>query len=211
MPNRPQNPSPLVLTSRSPRRRDLLTAAGIAHRAADPGVDDGPLRAGRVTPDQWVAALAYLKARAGAEKLADEAEGHWRIMGADTVCVQGARVLGQPRDRAHAQRMLRSFIGSSHRVVSGVALIDTATGERSLIADSATVTWGHVADADLEAYLDTPDWRGKAGGYNLFERTDAGWPIEVSGDPDTVVGLPMRRLPGMLAGFGTRAQEAGAA
>lgn len=63
-----------------------------------------------------------------------------------------------------------------------------------LFEDSTIVSMGMPSDSELGAYLDSGSWKGKAGGYNLSERIDAGWPIEFEGDPTTVMGLPMRRL-----------------
>jgi septum formation protein len=59
------------------------------------------------------------------------------------------------------------------------------------------VTWGDVDDDAIDEYVASGQWRGKAGGYNLEERLEAGWPIECEGDPTTVMGLPMRRLAAM--------------
>ncbi|MDP7348403.1 MAG: Maf family protein, partial [Phycisphaeraceae bacterium] len=67
------------------------------------------------------------------------------------------------------------------------------------LVDTATVHLGKVGPDELQRYLDTQQWRGKAGGYNLFERQNR-WPLRVEGDPTTVVGLPMRKLvPTLLA------------
>lgn len=183
----------LVLASRSPRRRLLLREAGIEPRIIDPDLDDGRIRTNpAVPPSHWVAALAYLKARAGAEQLHPDD----LVLGADTVVVQAGRIMGQPRDRAHASDMIRSLRNAEHQVVTGVAMIQA--GARLIFADTADVTVGEVSDQSIEAYLDTGAWRGKAGGYNLAERQQAGWPIHVNGDPTTVMGLPMNILRAIL-------------
>ena len=93
--------------------------------------------------------------------------------------------------------MIRSFADDTHAVVTGVAIVDSA-GEPTVFHDTATVTLRGLSDAAIDAYLDTDAWRGKAGGYNLFDRQGAGWPITVTGDPATVVGLPMRLLTAAL-------------
>lgn len=199
-----EGPRRLVLASRSPRRRQLLDEAGIAHtvRLAEE-IDDGDLTPGAVSPENWVAALAYLKARAVAETL-DDGIGSV-VLGADTVCVQDGMIIGQPADRAAAERTIRLFSNATHDVFTGVAMVDDQQQIVDLFVDRAGVRVGTIADDQIEAYLDTEMWRGKAGAYNLFERLDAGWPIEFEGDGTTIVGLPMealgRRLPGLgLAG-----------
>lgn len=193
----------LVLASRSPRRRSLLEEAGIAHEVIDPTVDDGELDAGVVSPRDWVAALAYLKARSGATALRDAEpagtpEEPCYVLGADTVCVRSEEVVGKPRDRAHAERMLRSFMGGTHMVLTGVALVCPTTRRREVFVDEASVTWGVVGEVELRDYLESGAWEGKAGAYNLFDRVDAGWPITHDGDATTVVGLPMEMLRGRL-------------
>lgn len=189
----------LVLASRSPRRRDLLSRAGILHRTIESGVDDGELRHfGAVTPAEWVAALAWLKARSGVRAAPEGSV----VLGADTVCVVDGRVLGQPADEGDAARMIREMASREHDVITGVALcsvvgVDRA-GERLIFVDRATVRVGALGEDAISSYLRSGSWRGKAGAYNLEERTEAGWPLECIGDPATVMGLPMRKLRALL-------------
>ena len=198
----------LVLASRSPRRRQLLSEHGLAHDAVPMLVDDALLAPGPVPAEQWVVALAYLKAAAGADPL--RASGGTRpalVLGADTVCVKDGRVLGQPRDAADAAQMLRLLQDGWHEVVTGVALLRTDDlAWRSLLVDRATVRVGHLGEERIAQYVASGQWMGKAGGYNLGERLEAGWPIEYDGDPTTIVGLPMRalvaRLESLFSGAG---------
>lgn len=189
----PSMPLPRIhLASRSPRRRELLTAAGIEHDASHPGVDDGQLIPGNVSPEQWVMALAYLKASCAARTLTTSAAPI--VLGADTVVVHNDRLIGQPRDAADARRMLIDMRDCEHDVVTGVALIDRATAKRDLLVDRARVHVGRISDADIDAYVASGQWQGKAGAYNLSERIAAGWPIQYQGDPGTIMGLPIQRL-----------------
>ncbi|TVQ63262.1 MAG: Maf-like protein [Phycisphaerales bacterium] len=196
----------LLLASQSPRRRSLLAEAGVAHEATHPGVDDGVLASGVVSPSSWVAALAYLKASAGVAGLGDAGEATV-VLGADTVCVVEGRLVGQPRDAAAAEATLRSLIAASagggwHEVLTGVALVCAETGRRELFVDRAEVRFGDPGEDELRAYVASGEWAGKAGAYNLGERLEAGWPIEYEGDPTTIMGLPMGRLRAKLAAFG---------
>lgn len=194
-------PRRLILASRSPRRRELLREAGIEHeiRLAE-GMDDSDLIPGDVSPENWVASLAYLKARAVADLL--QVDTHAVVLGADTVCVLRGQIIGQPTDRGHARRIIKSFEETVHGVLTGVALIDQHGVVMSLFIDRATVRMGRIGDDAIEAYLDSETWRGKAGAYNLFERLDAGWPIEFDGDGSTIVGLPMGALEPRLRELG---------
>ncbi|MEO0474549.1 MAG: Maf family protein [Planctomycetota bacterium] len=186
----------LILASQSPRRAQLLLEAGFDFEQrsppfADPDQPPDHLRGHEA--EAYAAALAQQKAASLAEQIDSAA----LILAADTICVDAnGSLVGKPRDQTHAGEMIRSFIESEHRVLTGVALIRIVSDEREVesFADVATVTFGSIGNKQLDAYLATDDWRGKAGGYNLFDRQAAGWPIEVDGDPTTVVGLPMRRL-----------------
>lgn len=205
----------VLLASRSPRRQWMLEQHGIPHQTVESGVDDGELRPGDVDAAHWVVALAYLKAAAALSRLGpapDQHPGHPRVvLGADTVVVDDGQIIGQPRDRDDAERILRRLVNGRHDVVTGVAILEVgARGavpiRRDLFVDRATVQVGHVSESDLRSYLDSDRWRGKAGAYNLAERLAAGWPIAVSGDEGTVMGLPMRRLPERLSRFARRGQ-----
>jgi septum formation protein len=189
----------LVLASQSPRRRKLLSDHGFEHTAIHPGLDDAQLRPGNVTPAQWVASLAYLKASSGADALRWSVYRHGPalVIGADTICLKNGRFIGQPRDQSDARNILRSLENGSHEVFTGVALVwvmPDGERRRDLLVDRARVTVGTIGTERIEAYLRSGDWRGKAGAYNLFERIEAGWPIKYDGDPTTIMGLPMQAL-----------------
>lgn len=205
---------PLILASQSPRRAQLLRDAGIEFEQRSPPFEDPDQPPGHLDSDEaegYAATLALQKAKSLAEVI-DKA---CFILAADTICVDDAgSLVGKPTNQAHARAMLDSFTQTQHRVITGVALLkagpehqsqaysvtawasgvdQTLVGVKSF-SDTATVHFGRVNDERLDAYVATDDWRGKAGGYNLFDRQNAGWPIKVVGDPTTVVGLPMARL-----------------
>lgn len=204
-----------------------LTPGRWVNAGAGPAQRGGTLaRAGA-----WAAALAYLKARATRARLAQhacddgpEAElAHAAVLGADTVVVRDGALVGKPGDGAEAAMMIRAMRNRRHAVVTGAAWLDGADGgapaaaaafsdraPASLLADVAFVSVGHVTDEAIEAYVASGAWAGKAGGYNLAERVAAGWPIEVEGDPATVMGLPLRRLEPWLAGWASRVGTGGA-
>jgi septum formation protein len=189
------------LASRSPRRRELLAGVGIEHDAAHPGLDDAQLDPGAATPEEWVAALAYLKAKSALAKGDVTAPV---VLGADTVVVKDGHIISSPVDESDARTMLRSLRDGEHDVLTGVALVRTDTGDRELFVDKARVRVGHLSDEVIEKYLQSGGWRGKAGGYNLSERLADGWPIDYQGDPGTIMGLPVRALVPRLAGFASR-------
>ncbi len=193
----------VVLASASPRRRVMLEEAGIEHRVQPAAVDDGELVPGDSTcPQEWVAALAYLKAISSARTIDDSAfESKVVVLGADTVCVQDGQIIGQPRDRAHAREIIEQMRSNTHEVLTGVAIVDPADGRRELFVDRSIVTVGTIHDHEIEQYLDSEHWRGKAGAYNITERLAAGWSITFTGDETSIVGLPLSRTLDRVARF----------
>jgi len=186
----------LLLASRSPRRRELLARAGIPHEVIETGVDDGELVPGDCDPGTWVTALAFLKASAGRDRALDAKIPFDLVLGADTVCVsdRGA-IWGQPRSESHARATLLELAGSTHEVLTGCALLGPdPRRQRLLLLRRATVRFHDIGPAQIDPYIATGAWRGKAGGYNLYERQHDGWEISVEGDPGCVVGLPMDTL-----------------
>lgn len=189
----------LVLASRSARREQLLREAGFDFTQAEPPFDDPPQpMAMHVDAMAHACELAARKAVSLAAVGFFEDEPGALILAADTICVADGELIGQPRDEADARAMITRFLNRSHEVVTGVALLTRDDETPTTFADRAAVVVGEVPAIEIDAYVATELWRGKAGGYNLFERVAAGWPIVVRGDEATVVGLPMRRLVPLL-------------
>ena len=172
----------------------MFEAVGAAVRVRPAMVDDSVLEPGRVGAEHWVMALAYMKARWVNDALLRAGEAFGTVLAADTVCVHGDEIFGQPSSADDARRMLLAMRGAAHVTITGVCLISLADSRRWMFVDQAVVRCGHVNDGRIEQYIASGQWRGKAGAYNLQERIDEGWPIECDGDPDTVMGLPMRCL-----------------
>ncbi len=183
----------VILGSASPRRRRLLEAAGWNVDQQPPAIDDGLLRMDADSAEATVAALAWFKAA----QMAVPGGNVLASIAADTVCAVGSRLLGKPEDRSDAADMLRRIAPGRHRTLTGVCVRDR-DGRRHLFVDAATVEFAELSPEALEHYLDSEEWRGKAGAYNLADRQAAGWPIRCTGDPSTVMGLPMSRLQPML-------------
>ena len=188
----------LWLASTSPRRKQLLEDAGFSPTCVGSKLDDDLLRFNEPSALGICAARAWFKAlgvhRSLCDQGGDEPGDPGVLLAADTLCERDGHVLGKPADRTHAERMLRGLIGASHRTVTGVALLDRSSMSRSIWCDVADVHVGAIDEQMLDEYLDSGDWRGKSGGYNLVDRQDAGWPVVCDGDPSTVMGLPIRRL-----------------
>lgn len=179
----------------------MLEEAGYGFTVRPAPYDDADLHHDRLHPAALAMALAYYKAAAVAIDAHPETDV---VLGADTLCISpdGSRGIGKPRSHDEARDILRSHMNAEHPVVSAVAII--VGGHRRIFADTAAVTWGNISEPELETYIASEQWRGKAGGYNLTERVNAGWPITCQGDEGTVVGLPMHLLVPVLEELGVR-------
>lgn len=179
----------VILASGSPRRKELLTEAGIPFEIDVSDVDetvDG-------LPAQMVAVLAERKARAVADK---KEEG--LVIGADTLVALDDCALGKPVDDDDARRMLRSLSGRTHDVLTGVCVIDAKTGKTLVSTVRSGVVFRPATDAEIEDYIATGEHRDKAGAYaiqGLGGRFVAGF----EGSRTNIIGLPMERLTEMLA------------
>ena len=188
---------PLILASTSPRRNHLLTEFGYQFETDPPsdGAECG-ICSGE-TPPELVVRLARQKAVDVAVRY-DFAI----ILGCDTVAECYGQVLGKPRDREDASRMLKLLRGKEHRVHSGVCLWVRPEDLVLLQVDTTTLFMDEVSDQQLGNYLDTNKWEGKAGAFGYQDGWD--WLHVTKGSETNVVGLPMELLKDMLDGLNKR-------
>ena len=171
----------IVLASASPRRRELLAAAGLAFDVDVADVDERRLPA--EAPDAYVARVARLKAEAVAARHPDRP-----VLGAYTIVVADADVLGKPRDAADAARMLRRLSGRAHRVWTGVAL--AWRGHVDARAACTTVWMDALSDTDVAEYVASGEPMDKAGAYAI-QGLASRFIARIDGSYGTVVGLPV--------------------
>ncbi|PWC34728.1 septum formation inhibitor Maf [Azospirillum sp. TSO35-2] len=187
----------MVLASASPRRLDLLRQIGIVPDAVDPAdLDETPLR--DEPPPQHALRLAGEKASCVAARHPDS----W-ILAADTVVACGRRILPKAEREEEARRCLTLLSGRRHRVLGGIVLlVPTGDGHRRFERMVRTdVTFKVLDAAETNAYIDSGEWQGKAGGYAIQGRAAAlvRW---IGGSYSNVVGLALHEVAGMLHGAG---------
>ena len=156
-----------------------------------PTIDDSVLGIGSMDPKRWVQTLAVMKAK---DVLARMESSKGTVCGADTICVVDEIIFGQPEHEDEAALMLRRMTNRKHDVYTGWCLLDVSSTRNCVHCDVVEVSIGELSDVEIQTYLSTGGWRGKAGAYNVRERIDAGWPISCDGDLTSVMGLPMKRL-----------------
>ena len=176
---------PLVLASGSPRRRELLERAGVP-LVIDPAHVDETLRSGETPPD-----YALRLAREKAATVAARHSPAW-VLGADTVVVLDGEVLGKPDDAGQARAMLTRLAGRVHQVLTATCLLAPATLGREPKTQLVTtrVEFRQLAPKDIDGYVQSQEWRGKAGGYAI-QGIAAALVLAIAGSYTNVVGLPL--------------------
>jgi septum formation protein len=183
----------LILGSASPRRHDLLAQLGVTPDAVTPpNIDETP-RKGEL-PRPYCARLAREKAAAvpgaGPEDV---------VLCADTTVALGRRILGKPADAGEAAAFLTALGGRRHQVITAVAV---RRGDRVWSRESVSaVKMKRLSDAELNSYLDSGEWMGKAGGYAIQGRAGAFIPW-ITGSFTGIVGLPLAETAALLAAAG---------
>ncbi|MGE0746337.1 MAG: nucleoside triphosphate pyrophosphatase [Rhodospirillales bacterium] len=186
----------LVLASGSPRRLDLLRQVGIEPDLVDPAdIDETPGR------DELPPALALRLAAAKAQAVAARHPASF-VLAADTVVACGRRVLPKAEDAATARRCLKLLSGRRHRVIGGVALIspDGRLRSRRVVT---VVSFKRLTAPEVEGYVASGEWHGKAGGYAIQGRAGA-FATRINGSYPNVVGLPLYETLALLQGAGFR-------
>lgn len=181
-----------ILGSASPRRRDLLAGLGIVPDAIlPPDIDEDPRRA--ELPRPYCLRLAREKAMAVAAGPDDI------VLTADTTVALGRRILGKPRDAAQAAEFLLALGGRRHQVITAVAV---RRGDRLLSRESVSaVKMKRLSDAELNAYLASGEWQGKAGAYGIQGLAGAFIPW-ISGSFTGIMGLPVAETAALLTAIG---------
>jgi nucleoside triphosphate pyrophosphatase len=192
----------LVLASASPRRQELLRAAGIAITVQPTNIAEVP-KDGEA-PRACAERLAREKAWAVFKDRPNDV-----VLGADTIVVVGAEILGKPKNAADATRMLRLLAGRNHQVTTGVCLMgpptnsssgDGSKGEGSLgdtRSETTVVTMANLSDDEIRNYVATGEPMDKAGAYAI-QGIASRWIPRIEGDYSNVVGLPVALVYRML-------------
>lgn len=189
----------LVLASGSPRRIELLQQAGIEPDRLFPAdLDETPLRAEH--PRSLAKRLSRAKAEKAQEGLARDGETDAFILAADTVVAVGRRILPKAELVDEASNCLRLLSGRTHRVYTGVCLITPSGKLRQRLVETR-VRFKRLSREELESYLASGEWRGKAGGYGI-QGLAGTFVVKMVGSYTNVVGLPLYETVGLLTADG---------
>jgi len=185
----------LHLASRSPRRAELLARLGLDFGVID--LDLPERQCADEAATEYVRRVAREKAGAGLLQVMAVPDA--LVLGADTEVILGGTVFGKPVDAADAATMLRALSGRVHDVITAVSVV--SSGREVQAVSTSQVTFGALDDADIDAYLATGEWEGKAGAYAIQGRAQA-WIAHLSGSFSGVMGLPLFETAQLLRQFG---------
>ena len=188
-------PSPgLVLASRSPRRQELLREAGYQFTIDPADVDEE-----NYAPSMLPADVALELARSKANKVS-ETHPEDVVLGADTVVAFGDKLIGKPKDENDARRIMFLLAGTTNIVITVVAVVRRASWFFRNARVMSAVRMRPLTAADIDKYLATGDWQGKAGAYGIQDKDP--FVERISGDHSNIVGLPMKKTKELLSAAG---------
>ena len=187
----------IILASASPRRKDLLTLIGCKYETYSPNVDESV--SGGETPESASGRLSVLKAESASRLFAEAL-----IIAADTLVAIDNDILGKPCNADGARTMLNALNGRKHKVITGLTVM--FNGKIITETETTTVCFRKLSEDDIEAYVSTGEFQGKAGGYAIQGYASL-FVERIEGDYFNVVGLPLQRLSRIFERFGIKLKE----
>ena len=183
----------IILASASPRRSELLGKLVRKFKVIPSKIRESAITARSPLAFAVKAALAKAEDVAGRNKNA-------LVIGADTIVVLGKKIIGKPKSRKDAVRILRSLAGKTHLVITGLAVVDAGSGKKLTHYEVTRVKMKRVRDREILDYVKSGRPLDKAGAYGIQEIEDI-FIEKITGDYDNVVGLPVRTLKELLRSF----------
>ncbi len=182
----------LILASASPRRAQLLQEFVTTFDIIQAPDEEPPVPDTHANAAHWAEQISLQKAQSVARNIKKGL-----ILAGDTIATLDNRVIGKPTDRAHAEVILHSLMGTTHQVITALALLDAGSG-RSLVGHDVTqVHMRRLSDQEVKEYLDSGEWEGKAGAYGIQDSGDK-FVERIEGSFTNVVGLPVEMLDRMF-------------
>jgi septum formation protein len=187
---------PLILASKSPRRKKLLKQLGFEFAVVPSDVDENNLST-EISPPEYAKELAYSKAKDIAEKTKEPAI----IIGSDTIVVLDDKILNKPENSEDAARMLRTLSGRTHIVYTGISLVESVSLRNHTDVQRTEVTFRALTDDEISAYVVSGSPLDKAGAYGIQDDFGAVFVSHINGCYYNIVGLPLEMLYNSLKNF----------
>ncbi|MDI3534243.1 MAG: nucleoside triphosphate pyrophosphatase [Thermosediminibacterales bacterium] len=186
----------IVLASASPRRKELLERMGLRFEVIPSSIEEKEFNY-NMPPEMLACKLALLKS----EQVAKQQKNSL-VIGADTIVVQD-KVFGKPENKKDAYWMLKSLTGKPHQVITGLAVIDSETGDKKVEYEKTVVYMRQISDEEIKAYINTGEPMDKAGAYGI-QGLGGLFVEKIDGCFFNVVGLPVSKLYTILKNFGVK-------
>lgn len=183
--------SNIILASSSPRRKELLLKYGIKPIINSSNIEE--IISTSETPEQVAMSLAFLKA----EDIASNFSGNEIVIAADTIVCFEDNILGKPVNEDEARYMIQRMSGKKHFVVTGLSIIKVGTNNKIVDYEKTMVKFRELSEDKIQRYLNTGEYKDKAGGYGIQEQGEA-LVEEINGCYSNVVGLPIPKLDKLL-------------
>lgn len=186
----------IILASGSPRRKELLEQIGLEFKVIVSGIEENIEFTG--DPEKYAQQLALMKAQDISKTTSLES----LVIGADTI-VFFENILGKPKDKSDAYSILKTLSGNVHKVITGLALINSGQNKIMVSSETTEVTFRELGDNEIWSYINSGEPMDKAGAYGI-QGLGAVFVEKINGCYSNVVGLPISRLYNMLLSFGVK-------
>lgn len=186
---------PIILASSSPRRQEILKFLNIPFIVNPADIDE--TIPDDIKPEEAAEFLAARKIDAVARKIPAENEIGW-ILAADTIILHKNKIFGKPKNQDEAREFLNSLQGTTHKVITGIALFNGTAHYMTTRTSVNKVTFAAMSEEDeIESYLETSEWHGAAGAYRIQGKASC-FIKKIEGTESSVMGLPIFELYDML-------------
>ncbi len=182
----------IILASKSPRRKQLLTEAGYKFTVIPPNVDESSFAAENIAPEEYAKQLALVKARKVAAGFPDAI-----VLGADTIVDFDGHIIGKAADAKEAEMITRKLFSKPHKVITGIAIIRISSRTEIVAAETTTVYPRKMTEKQITEHIKGGSWQDKAGAYAIQETGDE-FVERIEGSMTNVMGLPMELLSRLL-------------
>lgn len=184
---------PFILASASPRRRELLKKEGYRFEVSISDFDESSLAQGPMTAEEYAVTLAEEKAKIVAPRFPDK----W-VVAADTIVEYEGTVIGKAADADQAKEILTRLFAAPHKVITGLSIMNVSKQIKRSASDTTTVYPRPITEQQIDDYIASDQWVGKAGAYGIQGDADA-FVDHLDGSCTNVIGMPME-LFGLLYG-----------
>ena len=181
---------PIILASSSPRRQEILKLLNIPFRVIMPNIDE--TTSALIDSEDVPEMLAREKVMAVIRSLPPQQEIPW-VLGADTIVLKDGKIYGKPQNQEEAEAFLREFSGTTHEVITALALYNGRKKITTTRVSRTKVTFKDLTEEELQWYLDTGEWHGAAGGYRIQSLASI-LITKIEGSQSCVTGLPIYEL-----------------